>query len=385
MPNNRRTSRSAEIGSLPLLGRRALNRATLSRQLLLERSTMPVVDAVEHLAGIQAQTTTTWYYGVWSRLADFRPAQVSDMLLDRRLVRIALMRSTIHMVSARDCLRLRPLIEPVLERSLRGNFGRHLNGVDREAVTAAARELLEEKPRTANELGKLLNKRWPERDGFSLAMAARTWLPLVQVPPRGVWGASGPAAHTTAHSWLGNSAEGSDGVAYTLDDLVLRYLTAFGPATVRDVQLWSGLTRLNEVVDRLRPKLVNFRDNEGRELFDHPDAPRPDADVPAPPRFLYEFDNLLLSHADRSRFLTEEYRQRNCQRTLQPPCIILLDGFTAGTWRVTIRRDTAVLTIEPFIELSGEVEGALADEGARLLRFAAGEQAAPKVEFVRPR
>lgn len=363
------------------LDQRRLGRATLARQLLLERSPLPVDKAVEHLAGVQAQTTTSWYTGLWSRLRDFDPRQAADGLLGRRLVRIALMRSTIHLVTARDCVQLRPLLAPVLERSLKGAFGRRLVGVDRDELGAAARALVEQAPRTFSELGALLGERWPEHDGQALAMAARTWLPLVQLPPRGVWGASGLAAHTTAEHWLG-PAPAAD---LTLPGLVRRYLAAFGPATVRDVQAWCGLTRLREVVADMRSELMVFQDADGRELFDLPEAPRPEADVPAPPRFLYEFDNLLLSHADRRRVVTEEFRQACLTARQLPPSAVLVDGVTAAVWRLTRDKRSATLTVEPFHSLAPADVEAVHTEGERLLAFLAPDADSPQIRVVAPR
>lgn len=348
-----------------VLGRRALNRATLARQLLLRRSQMSPLDAIEHLVGLQAQTPHTWYVGLWSRLVDFRAEDVATLLVNREIVRIALMRSTIHLVTARDALALRPLVQPVIERSMNGSFGRRLRGLDREEIAAAGRAAVDTRPMTFSELGRVLAEQWPGRDGASLAQAVRALVPLVQVPPRGVWGASGRAVHTSAETWLGTALRDD----YPVDDMVLRYLGAFGPASVRDVQLWSGLTRLTDVVDRLRPRLVTFRDEDGVELFDLPDAPRPDPDVPAPARLLYDFDNLLLSHADRSRVITDAYHARQFDVHGPMPRLVLLDGFTAGTWTTATQRGVATLTIHPFAALSDDDTASLEIEAADLLRF----------------
>jgi len=192
-------------------------------------------------------------------------------------------------------------------------------------------------------------------------------VPLVQVPPRGVWGGSGPAAHTTAEAWLGRPLDRDP----SLEELVVRYLGAFGPATVKDAQTWSGLTRLGEVVDRLRPRLLSFRDERGRELFDLPDAPRPDPDTPSPPRFLPEFDNLILSHADRTRVIADEYRKAIASKNGMVPATMLVDGFVRGTWKTERSRQKATLVIEPFEALAKKDRGALAEEGERLIRFMA--------------
>ena len=258
----------------PLLDRRARNRALLARQHLLERTRMPVPGMVEHLVGMQAQSPPAPYVGLQARLEDFRPDQLADLLLDRSMVRGSLMRCTLHLTTASDYLELRPLVQIVLERGFHTGspFARQLTGVDVGELLDAGRALVDEQPRTRAELRELLAPRWPGRDQDSLAYALSYLLPLVQVPPRGIWGKAGQARLTTVEAWTGQPL----GSKLTLDDLVLRYLAAFGPASVADIQTWSWLTRLREVVERLRPGLEVFTDEAGRELFDLPGAPRPD-------------------------------------------------------------------------------------------------------------
>jgi hypothetical protein len=345
--------------------------------MLLRRWQMPIPDAIERLVGLQAQTTRSWYHGLWTRLEGFQPERLAEMLINRQVARIALMRSTIHLVTARDCLWLRPLTQPVIERSAKGSFGRHWIGLDTEAVVAAGRALVEEKPRTFSELGKLLAERWPDRNPAALAQAIRAWVPLVQVPPRGIWAKSGVAAHTTVEAWLGRPLAANP----SLEEMILRYLAAFGPATVKDVQTWSGLTRLSEVTERLRPRLAVFRDELGRELFDLPVSPRPDPDTPAPPRFLYDYDNLLLSHADRTRFITDDYHKQGFTMDGPMPCIVLVNGFTNGNWKITRSRNAATLTIKPFTRLSKKDTAALTEEGVRLLAFAASDADTHDIQF----
>ncbi|MFI9006507.1 winged helix DNA-binding domain-containing protein [Actinosynnema sp. NPDC053489] len=362
----------------PVLSRRALGRATLARQFLLDRTAAAVPEVVAHLVGLQAQTPHTWYTGLWSRVADFTPGRAADLLLNRELVRMAVMRSTIHLVTARDALALRPAVQPVLDRGLtrdhtRGRDGREL---DVGAVVAAARALLAEKPRTQKEVGALLHERWPGHAPGSLAHVVRCLVPLVQVPPRGVWGRSGPVAHTTPEAWLGAPAADEPRLA----DLVLRYLAAFGPATVKDVQTWSGLTRLREVVERL--PLLRLRDEDGQELFDLPDAPRPDEDVPAPPRFLYDYDNLLLSHADRRRVVTGDVRAQNYDPHGPVPQFFLVDGVTAGDWRLHRGKGVATLELRPFHRLPDPDE--VEREAARLLAFLAPDAPRHEVRTTSP-
>jgi hypothetical protein len=347
--------------------------------MLLRRRKLSAVEAIEHLVGMQAQAPAPPYVGLWTRLKDFHPDELARLILERRAVRIALMRNTVHLVSARDGLALRPLMQPVFDRTLystRANRA-HLEGIDIEILVAAGRALLEEKPRTAKELGELLQEQWPERDPTSLARAIRHLVPLVQVPPRGLWGKSGPAAHTTAEAWLGRPLD----PAPSLEETILRYLGAFGPATVKDVQTWSGLTRLGEVIERLRGRLSIFRDETGRELFDVPGAPMPDPDTPAPPRFLPEFDNLILSHADRTRVIAEEYRKAIASRNGMVPASVLVDGFVRGTWKTERSRGKANLEIKPFEPLTKADRDALAEEGERLIRFVAEPDGAESYEI----
>jgi hypothetical protein len=362
-----------------VLGPRELNRATLERQMLLRRRKLSAIEAIERLVGMQAQAPAPPYVGLWTRLENFHPAELARLILERRAVRIALMRNTVHLVTVSDCLALRPLMQPVFDRTLyatRANRA-NLDGVDIEALVAAGCALLEERPRTAKELGELLQEQWPGRDPASLARAIRHLLPLVQVPPRGVWGKSGPAAHTTAEVWLGRPLD----PAPSLEETILRYLGAFGPATVKDVQTWSGLTRLGEVIERLRPRLRIFRDERGKELFDLPEAPRPDPDTPAPPRFLPEFDNLILSHADRIRVIADEYRKVMASKNGMVPATFLVDGFVRGMWKKERSRGRATLMIEPFEPLAKEDRAALAEEGERLIRFVAEPEGAEAYEI----
>jgi DNA glycosylase AlkZ-like len=366
-----------------VLTQRALNRATLERQLLLGRSDMSVLGAVEHLIGLQAQVPLNPYTGLWSRLEGFRPDELAGLLVERRVVRVSVMRSTIHLVSADDCLLLRPLMQPVLDAELARHpaYAPALRGVDLDAVLGFARPLLAERARTGPELRAALAERFPDHDPSALAYACRCLLAMVQVPPRGVWGRTARVTSTTAESWLGRPLASDT----SIDDVVLRYLAAFGPATVADVAAWSRLTGFRAVVDRLRPRLRTFRDERGRELHDLPDAPRPDPGTPAPPRFLPEYDNALLSHADRSRFVPEELRGRlSGAFTGRVHGAVLLEGFLCGSWRLD--RDgesgSATLVVRHRARLTKRGAAALGAEGRRFLRFAAADAESHDVRFV---
>ncbi|KUF16453.1 winged helix DNA-binding domain-containing protein [Streptomyces silvensis] len=362
----------------PLLGPRALNRATLARQLLLERAAMSAEAALTHLVGLQAQNVKPPYLALAARLAEFDPMELSGLMDSRAAVRIVTMRSTVHTLTADDALLLRPFSQSAIDRELR-MFRHGLDGVDLDRLAALARAHVEDAPRTPAAIRAELRRHWPDADPQSLGIAARARLPLLQVTPRGLWLRSGQVALTTAEHWLGRPC--ADDPAP--DDIVLRYLGAFGPASVKDMQAWAGLTRLRDAFERLRPRLLTFRDEHGVELFDLPGAPRPDPDTPAPARFLPEYDNLLLSHADRTRVVAPAHKDRTWTGN-QPHCTFLVDGFLAGVWRFEEPGSAAEdaspdgagrVVVEPFVELTRRQRAEVAAEAERTARVLMGDHA----------
>ena len=327
---------------------------------------------------MQAQAPNAPYVGLWTRLAGFEPAQLATLLTERSAVRAPLMRDTLHLVTARDFVALRPVFAPLLARRFRASpFFRNVVGLDLDDVARVARGFLEAGPRTASELGRLLAERWPGRDPLSLATVVRPRLALVQIPPRGVWGSSGAPTWALAEGWLGQDA----GTDPTPDFVVLRYLGAFGPATLADIQNWSGLSGIRQVVERLRGELLTFRDERGRELYDLPGAPRPDPATPAPPRLLPEYDNLLLGHHDRTRVMDAEHSTPLFPGNGAVLGSVLLDGRFAGGWRIvrdggaranTQSRDVRLL-VDLHVAPSPSDRQALTAEGQGLLEFAAPE------------
>jgi hypothetical protein len=355
---------------------RALNRATLARQLLLQRSSMGALDAIRHLVGMQAQAPFAPYYGLWSRLDGFTGEQLSDLLTARKVVRIVLMRGTIHLVTANDCHGLRPLVQPALDRMLRSNttHGKALAAVDLPAVVDAAERLLDPEHLTPGEVGARLAEKWPDTPPGSLAEVARSKLPLVQVPPRALWQRSGQVRLTTATAWLGKPR----GKPLTIDGLVMRYLAAFGPASNVDAQTWSGLTRLGEVLERMN--LIRLKSEGGQTLYDVPNAPRPDPDVPAPVRLVAPFDNILLSHADRTRVISDDHRKRLfAGKNGVFPGTVLVDGFVSGTWELIGKGEATSMRVQPYRHLD-DVDEVLA-EGNHLLQSAFGVNQ-PQVDVV---
>ncbi len=369
----------------PSLNRRQLNRATLARQWLLERVEVSPLEASEHLIGLQAQLPAAPFIGLWTRLHHFHRHMLLDLLHQRKIVRATLMRATLHLVSAADYLRFRLALQPALTRSLQSFFRRGGDPAIQAAVVEEARSLLQEGPATFAVLRQRLAERFPELEPAHIAYLVRMQLPLVQVPDQGTWGFSNNPHYAAAFDWLREEGEPwppEEGLRW----LVRRYLAAFGPASLKDLQSWSGLGNLKPVLRSMRAELHLYHDEQGQELFDLPDQPLPPADMPAPVRFLPDFDNLLLAYARRERILPASYRQA----VLLPPGrvlpTILVDGFVAGTWTIQRQHGHSRLLITPFATLSTDQRDELVAEGERLLTFLAsqGEMGQAEVQILSP-
>jgi hypothetical protein len=354
----------------------ALNRATLARQMLLERAPMSPYEAIGHLVGLQAQTATSWYLTLWSRLRDFDPLATGQLLADRRIVRSWFMRATIHTVTDADAPDLRAFTQPTIERAIRGRWADALAGIDLGEMERAIRDFVAT-PRTPGELVSHLRARWPGPDTLTMTNAAKAIVPLVQVPPRGVWGRSGMVRFAALDDWVGRPVPKRMSPA----PILRRYLAAYGPASAADAQMWSGITRLGEVLDGMRRELLVFRDPAGRELFDLPDAPRPDADIPAPPRFLADFDNLLLSHADRSRFVSDQARMTLAYRSGPIPGSLLVDGRLVGAWHLRSEGDVTTVVIGLAQPVTPEQEAAVRLEADAMVEFSRSGAARPAGEI----
>ena len=325
--------------------------------MLLAREDVSVAAAVERLAGLQAQEPRPPFVGLWTRVEGFTRDALVDALRSGEVVRGLLMRATLHAVSARDFRAFRPAVQPVLSAAFAGVNKRITGGVDVDEVVPVARELLEESPRTFNELRALLSERFPQPNHRGLGYAARTHLPLTMVATDDRWGFPRDAQFALA--------ECDEDTAP--DALARRYLAAFGPASAADMQTWSGLKRAADVLEAMED-LERFSVGR-RTLFDLPDAPRPDADVPAPVRLLPEFDNLVLAHADRSRLLDDEHRPLVVTKNLRVKATFLVDGRVAGVWKAARSGRRAVLTLEPFKRLRKAATKELETEAEALLRF----------------
>ena len=362
------------------ISQRELNRATLARQLLLERAPLSPTQAVEQLIGMQAQEARPPFIGLWSRLQDGRREEMIRAIHDRSLIRATLMRGTIHLFSAADYRAFRPAIQPVLDKGM-SVLGARAEGLDVETVVPAAYKLLSEGPLPFNDIRDRLQAQFPEMNDRALGFAVRMLIPLVVMPAEHRWGYLANSPFGLAEEWIG-PCESPD---QALQELMRRYLAAFGPATVSDAQTWLGITGLKPTFEALRPDLVVFAGERGKEYFDLPDAPRPPGDVPAPVRFLPDFDNLLLSHADRTRVIADDHRgivyQKGNLRLLPS---FMVDGVVAGMWRSERKRKDATLTITPFAPLTPDTKRELAAEGEPLIRFIEEDATTYSVVFAEP-
>ena len=340
---------------------RALNRTTLHRQSLLTRSTGSATDMIEHLVGMQAQNPTDPYWALWSRIGGFAPAELSEMISRRDAVRGQLMRATIHLTTTPDFLTLRPQLQSVLARTLGSTvYARDTKEVEREVLLDMASKLLEERPMTRAELGPILAERWPGVPAASLAQVATYLLPVVQAPPRGLWQQSGPAAWTIIDQLAGAAIE----PGIFAEETVRRYLAAFGPASISDIRVWSGMAGLRDIVERMRrPKLRRLQGEDGAELLDLPDLPILGEDTPSPPRFLPEYDNVLLGHADRSRFFLEGVIPKGWAGNL------LVDGMFSGAWKTSNTNAGSRLEIDLLRPITRSSLNEVEEEAGRLLAF----------------
>ncbi|GGY96177.1 winged helix DNA-binding domain-containing protein [Streptomyces poonensis] len=345
---------------------RALNRATLARQFLLDRTDAGLPDVVAHLGGLQAQEPQEPFTGLWSRVRDFVPDELSRLLEQRTLVRLHLMRRTVHLVTADDAWNWRPRHHTLLRQRTLGTYRRDLADLDPDVLAARARDLMADGlPRSLGDIGRDLATYWPDIRPRVLGEAVVAALvPTVQLPPRGTWRSKAGATYLPLSTWLTRTDPPTPGGVDT--ELVRRYLRAFGPASSSDLRAWCGLAGLPEAVAALRDgdELISFRDDRGRELLDLPDAPRPDPDTPAPVRFLPAFDNAVLGYHDRTRIIDDTHRGLS----VAGERLVLVDGRVAATWT----SGNGTLTVTPLRTLSPADHTAINDEADRLASFLHG-------------
>jgi hypothetical protein len=360
---------------------RQINRATLARQMLLARHRLPAEKAIEKLVAMQAQLPRPPFVGLWSRLEGFERAELAKLLERRKVVRSTFLRGTLHYVSAKDFLVLRPLLQPGLDAGLKAILRDRADRLDMDKLTAATRKILAKAPRTFEDIRGALAS-GASGDVRAMGYAVRLTLPLVQVPvgSEAPWSFPANCAFALADEWLGRP------LPRPADDrpdaLVLRYLAGYGPSNTAAVQAWSGLPKLGDALERLRPRLRVFRDEKGRELFDLPDAPRPDGDEPAPVRFVPDYDNLIATRADE-RFVAKKDRPRVFLSALRIAATVLVDGFVAATWKTERKKAAATLTVTPFAPLAPKARKEVIAEGEALARFLEPDAASSEVQLGR--
>jgi DNA glycosylase AlkZ-like len=341
-----------------VLTRRDLNRTLLLRQGLLERSTRPALEMVEHLVGLQAQENLPPYLSLAARLERFDPEELSSALERREVVRFLTMRGTIHVLTPDDALALRPWVQPALDQQSGSNqMSRPAQDVPPGDLVAACRRLLADGPLPVKRLGELLAETFDGVPAGALAHKARERAPLVQVPPRGLWKRSGGVAYQTVENHLGRPMTTVD-----VPELVRRYLRAFGPAAAADMTTWSRVTRLGPVFAAMRDELVEVACEDGRTRYDVPGAPYADGDVAAPVRLLGGYDNLWLSHAERLHVVPDDVRARWMGANGGVGNTVFVDGFMAGLWW---NRDGRV-ELDVFRGLTRAQRADLDDEVARV-------------------
>ena len=353
--------------NLPTLTVRELNRATLARQMLLERAPIGAVEAVERLAGMQAQYSPSPYIGLWNRLKGFKIDDLTTALHNREIIKASMMRWTLHLASARDY----PYFSTAITAARLAGWSSIIerSGVDNHELHAKLLEYATE-PRTQQDIRTFLRSHAPhvdQREIWHMA-TARGW--LVHSPPSGLWRYFGKNSYISAHEWLGPIEKPS--LEEAMVHLVRRYLAAFGPATRADVMAWGGLRRVSYVdtaLKTLSDEIVTFQDDSGKTLYDLAAAPRPGSDVPAPVRFLPKWDNLLLAYANRERTLPDRYRKTVIEKNGDVHPTFLVDGVVAGMWTIKQERKTAVLSLETFEPLALSTRALLEEEGMRLAHF----------------
>jgi len=340
---------------------RALNRTLWLRQHLAEPAVADPVDMVRHLVGLQAQEGRSPYLSLRARIRGFEPMALSEAIADRRLARFLTLRGTVHVLTPDDAVMLRPWVQPALGRISRSNnLSRPARDIGDDELEAAVRKILAGGPRPVAELGRLLAEAFPGIPEGALRNAARERVPLVQLPPRGLWKQAGGVVYDLVDRWLDQPLAEPDPGA-----LVRRYLRAFGPATSADMTKWSSVTGLGRVFAEMADELVMHEAEDGRLLHDLPDAPLADADLDLPVRLLGPYDNLWLAHANRSRITGPTALKQWMGSNGASGGTVFVDGFLAGTWRAA----GGHIEVVPARAFTTGERAAVAEEAARVEAF----------------
>ncbi|HEY5852996.1 MAG TPA: winged helix DNA-binding domain-containing protein [Aldersonia sp.] len=350
---------------MPTLTNRVLNRTLLARQHLLARTDLDLAQLCEHLVGLQAQDVRPPFVAAWNRIENFDPAVLDRALDDRSLVRITAMRGTVHLLTAADALRITPHVQTQLDMiaGRRSFFDGVTVGLDLDEARAAGASMFGDEARSGADLRALAAEKWPDRDPRGMVPALLLLVPVVQVPPRGKWLRNDRPGWAAIETWLRSPTD--DG--YPVEELVLRYLRAFGPASTADMQTWSRLTGLREVVDRLGDRVRSYRDEHGRTLYDVDDGALTDPETPAPVRFLGWYDNVVLSHKHRNRIIDPRLARLGEVRTNW--AAVLVDGLAVACYKVTRDGTRAVVAVHPARRLTRAERSEITAEARRIAAF----------------
>jgi hypothetical protein len=350
---------------------RQWNRTLLQRQHLLERVDEDILEVLDRCVGLQSQDPRAAFYGLWSRIADFDPLDLDDLMTDRDVVRMALLRSTVFLMDAEDARWVRPLAQASLDGELRSNHAKRLAGAELAEVAHYGRQLLSGTQLPVKTLKDSLAERWPDAESASLVTVVRCMVPLVQVPPRGTWTGSATTTYSLYDDWCGageSSVTGEDAIK----DLIRLYLRGFGPASVKGLQTWAGMTRLRPIVEAMEAdwELGTIEGPGGEVLYDIEGLPLADEDTPAPARLVAPFDNIVLAQgADRGRVVDDDVFKKLATPNGRSPGFVLIDGRVAGAWHP--RKDGKATTIELdiFSKISAADRRAVQEEQEQLVEF----------------
>jgi hypothetical protein len=349
---------------MTVLSNRALNRATLARQMLLERSDWTPVEVVEFLCGLQSQQTHDPYIALWTRLNGFHHEDLTRLITDKTLLRATTMRGTLHLHTVGDMVGIRALVQPFLSAQWQSNFLKRFGSENKAAALKAGIKLIDKEPMTSGKLGNDLKVKYPTAEPIALQTLVALHETLIQIPPTRVWGSGHAPVLQRIEKWLPDAPRPS----LSRETLVQRYLAAFGPASINDMQTWCRLTKLSAEFKRIENELVTFEDEDGRVLYDLPDAPRPDGDTPAPVRFLPLYDNVYLGYDDRRRMLSPATAHLgNMFQAFKPA--VLIDGQINAGWAIEYKKGAAILAIAPYRKFTKSERQELEDEGLRFVMF----------------
>ncbi|NMO04380.1 winged helix DNA-binding domain-containing protein [Gordonia sp. TBRC 11910] len=313
------------------------NRTLLHRQHLLTRIDDDAIEVIDRCVGLQSQDPRAAHYGLASRIVDYRPAELDGLLDSAEVVRMASLRSTVFLSDAEDARWIRALAQPRLDYEVETAHRRRLTAADPTDIAAQAAEELAGQELSVRELGARLQKRWPDEPASTLSAVARCLLPLVQVPPRGLWacGGGGPLRYQLFDDWVGPGDPAITGEE-AVRDLIRLYLRGFGPATVKGVQTWAAMTGLKPHLEAMLAdwELIAYVGPNGERLYDLDGLEIVDADRPAPARLVAPFDNVVAVQADRARIADPEVYRRTLTPNGRSPGFVLVDGRLAGIWSV---------------------------------------------------